>query len=48
VLAENPEVTRLIDRDLLRDLDTPESYLGVAEVLRQRLLAGPEKPDKSK
>lgn len=42
VLAENPEVTRLIDRDILRDLDRPESYLGVAEELRKRLLASPE------
>jgi 3-carboxy-cis,cis-muconate cycloisomerase len=48
VLADNPDVTRLIDRDLLRDLDNPESYLGVAETLRQRLLAGTEKPDKSR
>lgn len=41
VLAENPEVARLIDAKILRELETPESYLGVAEILRQRLLAGP-------
>jgi 3-carboxy-cis,cis-muconate cycloisomerase len=40
VLAENPEVTRLIDPATLRNLDSPESYLGVAEELRKRLLAG--------
>jgi 3-carboxy-cis,cis-muconate cycloisomerase len=45
VLAENSEVTRLIDAGILRDLDTPESYLGVAELLRKRLLAASEKQD---
>jgi 3-carboxy-cis,cis-muconate cycloisomerase len=48
VLAENPEVARLIDRETLRDLDTPESYLGVAETLRRRLLAGPDSAEKPK
>src|SRR5574340_9645 len=38
VLTDNPEVTRLIDADLLRNLDSPGSYLGVAEELRKRLL----------
>ncbi len=42
VLAENPDVTRLIDPATLRNLDSPESYLGVAEELRKRLLAGSE------
>jgi len=48
VLAENPEVTQLIDSATLRDLETPESYLGVAEKFRQRLLAssGAQKEDK--
>lgn len=48
VLAEIPEVTRLVDRDTLRELDSPESYLGVAEIWRKRLLAGGESQEKSK
>lgn len=48
VLAENPEVTRWIDRDALRDLDSPESYLGVAETLRKRLLARSESQSESR
>jgi 3-carboxy-cis,cis-muconate cycloisomerase len=47
VLAEMPEVTRVLDRKALRDLETPEKYLGVAEELRKRLLAG-EGRDNSK
>jgi 3-carboxy-cis,cis-muconate cycloisomerase len=43
VLAENPEITRVLDREAFDDLDDPESYLGVAEILRQRLLVAPER-----
>jgi 3-carboxy-cis,cis-muconate cycloisomerase len=48
VLAENPEVTRVLDSKTLRGLETPEAYLGAAEALRQRLLANPEREDKQK
>lgn len=44
VLAENPEVARVIDAKTLRDLETPEEYLGVAESLRERLTGTPERP----
>jgi 3-carboxy-cis,cis-muconate cycloisomerase len=40
VLMEMPEVTRVLDNKTLRDLETPESYLGVADELRKRLLSG--------
>jgi len=39
VLAEMPEVTKVLDRQTLRDLETPEKYLGVASQFRKRLLA---------
>ncbi len=39
VLAENPEVMRVIDRQTLADLENPESYLGAANSFRERLLA---------
>jgi 3-carboxy-cis,cis-muconate cycloisomerase len=48
LLAENAEVTQLIDRATLRDLETPESYLGVAEKFRRRLLASSEAKEKRK
>jgi 3-carboxy-cis,cis-muconate cycloisomerase len=44
VLSEMPEVARVIDGATMRDLETPESYLGMAEALRKRLLS-PEKQD---
>lgn len=40
VLAEVPEAARALGKKVLRDLDTPEDYLGVAEKLRKRLLSG--------
>jgi len=40
VLAEMPEVTRVLDARALRDLESPEAYLGVADELRKRLIAG--------
>jgi 3-carboxy-cis,cis-muconate cycloisomerase len=40
VLAEIPEAKRVLDAAALRDLGAPEKYLGVAEELRKRLLAG--------
>jgi len=39
VLAEMPEVTRLIPAEELRQLDWPEDYLGMAETFRTRLAA---------
>jgi 3-carboxy-cis,cis-muconate cycloisomerase len=39
VLSAMPEVTRLLDAATLRDLETPEKYLGVAEQFRTRLIA---------
>jgi 3-carboxy-cis,cis-muconate cycloisomerase len=39
VLAETPQVTRELDKQMLRDLETPEQYLGVAEQFRKRLLS---------
>jgi 3-carboxy-cis,cis-muconate cycloisomerase len=38
VLAEVPEVSAVLHPNTLRDLETPEKYLGVAEPLRKRLL----------
>lgn len=43
ILAEVPEVTKLLDPKALRELEMPEGYLGVAEALRKRLLAPPDK-----
>ena len=37
VLEEISEVTRVIPLDVLRRLDIPEDYLGVAEEFRKRL-----------
>jgi 3-carboxy-cis,cis-muconate cycloisomerase len=39
VLGEMPEVSRLLNHDVLESLDDPEKYLGVAEEFRVRLLA---------
>ncbi|HXQ27514.1 MAG TPA: 3-carboxy-cis,cis-muconate cycloisomerase [Candidatus Acidoferrales bacterium] len=39
VLAETPEVSKVLDSKALRDLETPEGYLGVADALRKRLLS---------
>jgi len=38
VLGEIPEVARALGSRALRDLETPEKYLGAAEELRKRLL----------
>ena len=38
VLGEMPEVTSIIAPSAIRELDSPEAYLGQAEVFRQRLL----------
>jgi 3-carboxy-cis,cis-muconate cycloisomerase len=37
ILEEIPEITAAIPLDVLRKLDTPEDYLGVAEEFRKRL-----------
>ncbi len=39
ILNAMPEVTRHLDAATLRDLETPEKYLGVAEQFRARLIA---------
>ena len=39
VLAEISEVAKVLDGKALRDLETPEGYLGVADALRKRLLS---------
>ncbi len=39
VLEEIPEVTRILDQADLAAIDSPEEYLGSAEVFRKRLLA---------
>jgi 3-carboxy-cis,cis-muconate cycloisomerase len=36
-LAEIPEVTKILDTQTLRELETPQAYLGVTEELRKRL-----------
>ena len=38
VLADIPEVAKVLDSRTLRELDVPEEYLGVAEALRKQLL----------
>lgn len=45
VLGEMPEVTRLLDKKALRDLETPDEYLGVADAFRTRLLSPPKRQD---
>jgi len=47
VLAEIPEVSKVLDKKTLRELEAPEKYLGVAIELRKRLLSG-ESAAKSK
>jgi 3-carboxy-cis,cis-muconate cycloisomerase len=47
VLAEIPEVTRVLDSKVLRDLEKPEEYLGVADALRKRLVSGPARRESS-
>lgn len=42
VLANMPEVTRILDAATLDNLETPEAYLGLAEALRTRLLSSGE------
>jgi 3-carboxy-cis,cis-muconate cycloisomerase len=46
VLAEMPEITKHLDPEMLKRLETPEEYLGSAEAFRQRLLSS--KREKSK
>ncbi|HXW61510.1 MAG TPA: 3-carboxy-cis,cis-muconate cycloisomerase [Candidatus Acidoferrales bacterium] len=43
VLAEMSEIKRVLDHRSLRDLETPEKYLGVAEQFRKRLLSAPKR-----
>lgn len=45
VLGEMPEVTKILDEAIIRRLEVPEEYLGVAEEFRQRLLSALEKAD---
>ncbi len=43
VLSAMPEVTRHLDAAMLRRLETPEEYLGVAEQFRKSLIANPSR-----
>jgi 3-carboxy-cis,cis-muconate cycloisomerase len=43
VLAETPEVTRVIPAATLSKLDTPEDYLGMAATFQKRLMRPPER-----
>lgn len=43
VLAEMPEVTKVLGSKALRDLEAPEKYLGVAGQLRKRLVSNSKK-----
>ncbi len=38
LLADIPEITRLLDAEALRELEIPENYLGLAEEFRKALL----------
>jgi hypothetical protein len=39
VLCDMPEVTQHLDSAMIRELDVPEQYLGMADEFRIRLLA---------
>ena len=43
VLTEMPEVSKVLDKQILGGLEAPEEYLGVAERLRKRLLFSPRR-----
>jgi 3-carboxy-cis,cis-muconate cycloisomerase len=43
VLAEVPEVTRIIHRATLSQLDSPEDYLGMAAAFQKRLVVPPKR-----
>ena len=43
MLAEIPKAVRALGKNTIRDLQNPHEYLGVAEKLRKRFLAGGEK-----
>lgn len=45
VLAEMPEVVRVLDKQTLRAMEDPAEYLGVAEQFRIRLGSGSEQSD---
>jgi 3-carboxy-cis,cis-muconate cycloisomerase len=46
VLGEMPQVTKVIDRKTLANLDEPEGYLGMAETFRARLLGDSRQKNK--
>jgi 3-carboxy-cis,cis-muconate cycloisomerase len=48
VLGEMPEVTAMLDSKTLSDLNAPESYLGAAQDLRERLLSADDRNDTKK
>jgi len=43
VLGEMPEAAKVLDKKAIRDLETPEKYLGVAGDFRKRLVLPPRK-----
>jgi 3-carboxy-cis,cis-muconate cycloisomerase len=47
-LAEIPEVSRHLDRETLKKIETPEEYLGSSEVFRKRLLSDAADADDEK
>jgi 3-carboxy-cis,cis-muconate cycloisomerase len=48
VLAEIPEVNAQLSGDELKQLETPEQYLGSAEAFRKALIAEPSQEDDDK
>jgi 3-carboxy-cis,cis-muconate cycloisomerase len=48
VLSENPEVTAQLTAEDLRELETPEQYLGSAEVFREAMIAESSREDDDK
>ena len=48
VLAEIPEVNAQLSADELKQLETPEQYLGSAEAFRKALIAEPSQEDDDK
>ena len=48
VLAEIPEVTAQLSADELKQLETPEQYLGSAEAFRKALIAESGREDDDK
>jgi 3-carboxy-cis,cis-muconate cycloisomerase len=48
VLAEVPEVNAQLSADVLKQLETPEQYLGSAEAFRNAMITEPSQEDDDK